>query len=164
MLIKLYNGLNRFAPGLRLNFRYFSWVPDHTPQPRLSPWRIYSRFFGPSALFFSVSHPPPLRSVSFAAPLFFARKSIDPTGRETRTSGWYRRWNFVRIRERTFVELSDFFTSRHYENPVIGVSYKFISTDVTLRCFSVTNLIICSKYKDNCLFDISSDDWERQLS
>lgn len=27
MQIKLYNGLNRFAPGPRLNFRYFPWVP-----------------------------------------------------------------------------------------------------------------------------------------
>lgn len=93
MLIKLYNGLNRFAPGLRLNFRYFSWIPDHSPvitTVDLLP------FYGP-ALFLFVSHPPLLSLSLFFLSLCsvsFATLCSSPANplilRGTRTSGWYR--------------------------------------------------------------------------
>lgn len=93
MLIKLYNGLNRFAPGLRLNFRYFSWVPGHR-SPTITMADLLPFFDLPPSFFLSlflflsfslssppllVSHPLLLYSISLA-PLFFTRKSIDPAG------------------------------------------------------------------------------------
>lgn len=120
MLIKLYNGLNRFAPSPRLNFRYFSWVPDRRPQSGY-------HHGGSTPVFRSLS----LRLASASAPLclirgplFFARKSIDPAGRGTRTSGRYRcrtRRQVRRICKRTFVNVATLhFTTR---SPIVGVFY-----------------------------------------
>jgi len=83
MLIKLYNGLNRFAPSPRLNFRYFSWFSDHRPQSGYHHGGSTPVFRSLSLHLASASAPLCL----IRGPLFFARKSIDPAGRETRTSG-----------------------------------------------------------------------------
>lgn len=53
MLIKLYNGLNRFAPGLRLNFRYFSWVPGHR-SPTITMADLLPFFDLPPSFFLSL--------------------------------------------------------------------------------------------------------------
>lgn len=67
MLIKLYNGLNRFAPGLRLNFRYFSWVPGHrSPTITMADLLPFFDLSLTHPRFLFVSYPPPLCSVSFA--------------------------------------------------------------------------------------------------
>lgn len=89
MLIKLYNGLNRFAPGPRLNFRYFSWVPDHrTARPAAIAMADLLPFFGPAPSFLvsrarlrsSVSRSRPLCS-SPANPLILRDTHVRPIRR-----------------------------------------------------------------------------------
>lgn len=126
MLIKLYNGLNRFAPGLRLNFRYFSRVPDHSPviiMVDLLP------FCGP-ALFLFVSHP--LLSLPLSLSLYsvsFATLCSSPANplilRGTRTSGWYRCRNSSTSSSHSrthFCQLSNF-TSQSIPKAPFGQNY-----------------------------------------